>query len=228
MSSNEFLLDWLNKDLKFQPNIVDITKEFANGYKFAELLHSLNEITQKDLKEFKNSQNSEEIKENFIKIKKLLHDKLCLEIRQEEFNEVIQIDPIKASLILYKIKNSFHRKKINFLNILTFQNPPTKEEITNKVVDLLENESALDYYEYEDEIKDKTRNIRYSLKATQNDMDLHSIKSVSEKNMNSEENFIEEDKKNEKADENNTNYKNLNININMFFYYIIRPIKILI
>ena len=50
MSSNEFLLDWLNKDLKFQPNILDITKEFANGYKFAELLHSLNEITQKDLK----------------------------------------------------------------------------------------------------------------------------------------------------------------------------------
>jgi len=55
------------------------------------------------------------------------------------------------------------------------------------------------------------------LKATQNDMDLHSIKSVSEKNMNSEENVIEEDKKNEKTDEKNkniTNYKNLNININ--------------
>jgi len=217
MSSNEFLLDWLNKDLKFQPIIVDITKEFANGYKFAELLHSLNEITEKDLQEFKNTQNSEEIKENFIKIKKLLHDRLCLEIREEEFNEVTQLNPIKATLILYKIKNSFNRKKINFLNILTFMNPPTKEEITNKVIDLLENESAIDYYEYEDEVKEKAKNLRYSLKATQNDMDLHSIKSVSEKNMNSEENVIEEDKKNEKTDEKNkniTNYKNLNININ--------------
>ena len=217
MSSNEFLLDWLNKDLKFQPNILDITKEFANGYKFAELLHFLEEITQKDLQEFKNSQDSEEIKENFIKIKKLLHDKLCLEIREEEFNEVIQFDPIKASIILYKIKNSFNRKKINFLNILTFTNPPTKEEITNKVVDLLENESAIDYYEYEDEVKEKAKNLRYSLKATQNDMDLHSIKSVSEKNMISEENVIEEDKKNEKTDrinKNTTNFKNLNININ--------------
>jgi hypothetical protein len=146
----------------------------------------------------------------------LLHDKLCLEIREEEFNEVIQFDPIKASIILYKIKNSFNRKKINFLNILTFTNPPTKEEITNKVVDLLENESAIDYYEYEDEVKEKTRNIRYSLKATQNDMDLHSIKSVSEKNIISEENAVEEDK-NEKIDgndKNTTNYKNLNININ--------------
>ena len=217
MSSNEFLLDWLNKDLKFQPNIVDITKEFANGYKFAELLHFLNEITEKDLQEFKNTQNSEEIKENFIKIKKLLHDRLCLEIREEEFNEVTQLDPIKATLILYKIKNSFNRKKINFLNILTFTNPPTKEEITNKVIDLLENESVIDYYEYEDEVKEKAKNLRYSLKATQNDMDLHSIKSVSEKNMNSEENVIEEDKKNEKTDEKNkniTNYKNFNININ--------------
>ena len=217
MSSNEFLLDWLNKDLKMQPNIVDITKEFANGYKFAELLLSLNEITQKDLQEFKNSQNSEEIKENFKKIKKFLSVRLCLEIREEEFNEIIQHDPIKASLILYKIKNSFHRKKINFLNILTFTNPPTTEEITNKVVDLLENESALDYYEYEDEAKEKTKNKRYSLKATQNDIDLHSIKSVSEKNINSDENIKEEDKINEKEDgknKNTLNYENLNININ--------------
>ena len=111
MSSNEIILNWLNSDLKFQPNIKDIAKEFSNGYKYAELLHILNEISLNEFEQFKNSNNLEEIKENFNKLKIIFHDKLHLDIREEEFNDVINHKIATATIILYKIKNSMNKKK---------------------------------------------------------------------------------------------------------------------
>ena len=140
MSSNSLILSWLNKELKCQPNIKDIAKEFSNGYKFAIVLQLLNEISSKELKEFKDSKNIEEIKNNFIKLKNILHDKLNLDIRQEEFKDVINHNISTATIILYKIKNSINKKKINFINIETFSKNPTKEEINKKVFQLLDND----------------------------------------------------------------------------------------
>ena len=129
MSSNELILNWLNSDLKFQPNIKDINKEFSNGYKYAELLHILNEISLKEFEKFKNSNNLEEVKSNFNKLKIIFHDKLNVDIREEEFNEIINQNISTATIILYKIKNFINKKKINFLYIKIFSNPPTIEEI---------------------------------------------------------------------------------------------------
>ena len=137
MSSNDLILNWLNEELKCQPNIKDITKEFSNGYKFAKVLHILNEISSEELEEFKDSKNSEEIRNNFIKLKNILHDKLNLEIRQEEFKDVINHNISTATIILYKIKNSINKKKINFINIETFSKNPTKEEIKKKSIAII-------------------------------------------------------------------------------------------
>ena len=105
MTSNEFILNWLNKELKFQPNIKDISKEFSNGYRFAEVLYKLNEISKKELEEFYNTDNYDLIKINFYKLKNLFISKLNLNIRKEEFKEVYNHDISIGTLILYKIKN---------------------------------------------------------------------------------------------------------------------------
>ena len=70
-----------------------------------------------EFNEFKNSNNSEEIILNFKKLKTLFHDKLNLDIREEEFKNVINNDISTAGIILYKIKNSLHKKKMKFLSV---------------------------------------------------------------------------------------------------------------
>ena len=108
-STEDFILNWLNQTLKIQPSIKNIPKEFANGYKFAILLNTLNEITNEELSEFSDSNNMKEIKTNFKKIKTYFHTKLNLDIREDEFNEVINKDVSKSVVILYKIKNSVQK-----------------------------------------------------------------------------------------------------------------------
>ena len=190
MSSNDLILNWLNEELKSQPNIKDIAKEFSNGYKFAIVLRLLNEISLKELKEFKDSKNIEEIKNNFTKLKNILHDKLNLDIRQEEFKDVINHNISTATIILYKIKNSINKKKINFINIETFSKNPTKEEINKKVLKLLDNDLSKEINQEEDIINKKPRNNRYYLKKiNQKTNDLNSIESDSNEFIISDKNI---------------------------------------
>ena len=137
MSSNDFILTWLNSDLNFTPKISNITKEFSNGYNFAKILFILNELSEDQFNEFKDTNNIEEIKTNFRKLQKYFHDKLNLDIREDEFNELMNKDVSKGNIILYKIKNSLHKKKINFLEIKTSDVKPTKEEMDNKIKELM-------------------------------------------------------------------------------------------
>ena len=186
MSSDELILDWINNELKLEPKVVNITKEFSNGYRFAEVLHALKEITSNELKEFKNTKNIKEMKINFQKIKKYLHEKLKLDIREEEFNDIIENSITKATIVLYKIKNSIVKKNINFLEIKTFPHKPTNEEIHSKVKDILDNEIREEIDKDEDEneqMHQKTRNNRYYIrKITHNSVDLKSIESDSNDN----------------------------------------------
>jgi len=186
MSSDELILDWINNELKLEPKVINITKEFSNGYRFAEVLHALKEITSNELQEFKNTKNKKEIKINFRKIKKYLHEKLKLDIREEEFNEIIENSITKATIVLYKIKNSIVKKNINFLEIKTFLNKPTNEEIHSKVKDILDNEIREEIDKDEDENEQnhqKTRNNRYYIKKiTHKSVDLKSIESDSNEN----------------------------------------------
>ena len=164
----EIILNWLNKDLKFDPEIKNIPKEFSDGYYFAEILYKFNEINEEQLNEFiKDTSDKQLIKNNFILIKKYFHDKFDLEIRQDEFDDIINKDRSKAVVILYKLKNAIRFKKINFHNIKTSLNPETKKELIEKVKkindfeyfnDLLNKDLLYDTTQKEDNKYDLTTN----------------------------------------------------------------------
>ena len=145
--SEVLILNWLNNDLKFEPKIKNISKEFSNGYNFAEILFKINEINESQLNEFKkDATNKRLIKGNFLLIKKYFHDKFDLEIRQEEFDDIINRDISKAVVILYKLKNAIKLKKINFHNIKTSLDPETKSEINEKVRKIIDYEYYYDVF----------------------------------------------------------------------------------
>ena len=223
-SSGDFILKWLNESLNIQPPITNIPNDFSNGYKFALLLKINNEITQDELNEFKDSNNIQEIKSNFKKLKIILHDKLYLDIREDEFNDVINKDISQSVVILYKIKNSYHKKKINFLEIKTSDTKLTKEELNQKINELLgdttkDNKNDKSNKDKEKEIKEATPRKEVYNKYTIRKMfdgksDLNPIESVSSglntkmKNINP----INKIKKSQIL--NKDNFDDLNINTN--------------
>ena len=69
LESEEIILNWLNDELNFDPKIKNISKEFSDGYLFAEILYKINELDENKLNEFKKYEtNKRLIKENFILI----------------------------------------------------------------------------------------------------------------------------------------------------------------
>ena len=161
-STEDFILNWLNQTLNIQPSIKNIPKEFSNGYKFALLLNTLNEITNEELTEFNDSNNIKEIKSNFKKIKTYFHTRLNLDIREDEFNEVINKDVSKSVVILYKIKNSVQKKKINFLEIKTSDIKLTQEELNLKIQELMRETTKDNIEDKEKEKEKKVKEIKES------------------------------------------------------------------
>ena len=135
---NYIVLNWLNNELNLNPNVDNIHMEFQNGYRFADILISLKLISKKEFYLFKNSQELEEIKGNFLLLKNYLHKLLNLEVRFEEFNEIINNDKYKSTIIIYRIKNAFYKTKIHFNEIKTSIAPPSKEEIEQKIKIIME------------------------------------------------------------------------------------------
>ena len=154
--TDEFLLKWLKEEIKLEPIVKNIINEFSNGYRFSEILFNINEITKEQFNEFSNSLSLDIIKNNFILIKKYLKELFELEIRKEEFNDIINKHISKATIILYKLKNSISKKKINFLNIKISLNNLTQEQIHQKVEEIIN-------YEYYNDIfnKDLLYDIQY-------------------------------------------------------------------
>ena len=141
MSSDSIILDWLNNEIKLKPKIINIKEEFADGYKFGEILYKLKEISLEELKSLKKiAVTFEEKKSNFLKIKYFFQKIYSLEIREEEFDSIIEKDISKAVVTLYKLKNSINKKKINFSNIKVFISQPKPEEIQKKVKEIMDNE----------------------------------------------------------------------------------------
>ena len=191
----EIVLKWLNDDLKLEPKVTDITQEFSNGYRFAEILHILSEISDEEFSEFsKDANDISSKKENFTKIKKYFQKIYSLEIREEEFDDIINLDISKATVILYRLKNSIIKKKIHFSDIETFAEKPNPEEIQKKVQEILDNQYGRD-------TKYKETNYRYSNGESEYNYSLvsesypvsknqfsnnNSIETVSEENIDSE------------------------------------------
>ena len=159
---NDMVLTWLNNELNLNPNVDNIYMEFQNGYRFADILLSLKLISKKEFNLFKDSKKIEEIKENFALLKNYLHNLLNLEIRLEEFNEIINNDKYKSTIIIYRIKNAFYKTKIHFNDIKTSLEPPTKEEIEEKIKIIME--STFEKEKEKEKEKDEKKNNILKLK----------------------------------------------------------------
>ena len=239
MSSDSLVLDWLNNEIKFNPKVINIKEEFSNGYKFGEILYKLKEITIDKLKSLKKKAHTfEDKKSNFSIIKKLFQRLYSLEVREEEFNLILEKDSYKAIIILYKLKNSFYKKKINFSNIKLFINQPKPEEIQKKVKEIMDNEyfqekSNIESSSHENNIFNQSDsysnlnrfissrdNSQYSTSRRKNSIISIKIQDNNKENEEIDDNDSEilnkdlnyNDKK-IKIIENNINYENKNINI---------------
>ena len=194
LESEEIILNWLNNELNFVPKIKNISKEFSDGYLFAEILYKIKEIKEDQLKEFKkHTTNKRLMKENFILIKKYFHEKFNLEIRQEECDDIINKDISKAVVILYKLKNAIRFKKINFYNIKTSLNPETIDEINEKVRKIMDYEYYFDIFNKDllYDIKQK-EDTKYDLKSNAKRVtfsDQNLLQSTYSKRFTSSENF---------------------------------------
>ena len=166
MSSDSLVLDWLNNEIKLKPKVENIIEEFSDGYRFGEVLYKLKEITLDEFKSLKKAPETlEEKKSNCSIIKHFLSKIYNLEIREEEFDSVIEKDISKATVILYKLKNSTFKKKIHFADIKLFMGQPNPEEIQKKVKEIMDDE----YYQ---ELKDKDNNNQYN-STNKNDMSMN-------------------------------------------------------
>ena len=160
MSSDSIVLNWLNNEIKLRPKVVNIVEEFSNGYKFGEILYKLKEISLEELKSLiKKPITLEDKKSNFIKIKKYFQTIYSLEVREEEFDLIIEKDLSKAVIILYKLKNSIYKKKIHFSDIKLFINQPKPEDIQKKVKEIMDNEYFQETNKETDEQENKGNNI---------------------------------------------------------------------
>ena len=144
--SDELILNWLNEEIKLDPPVENIIKEFYNGYRFGEILYNINEITEEQFNEFSNSSTIYLIKDNFTLLKKYFKEKFELEVRKEEFNDIMNKHISKAVVILYKLKNSILKKKIHFHNIRISLNDLTQDEINKKVKDIIDYEYFRDIF----------------------------------------------------------------------------------
>ena len=138
--SDELILNWLNEEIKLNPKVKNIIKEFSNGYRFAEILYNINEINDQQFNEFLNTSDVYGIRDNFFLLKKYFQDKFDLIIRKEEFTEIMNKDISKAVVVLYRIKNCIQKKKINFHKIRISLEDLTQGELQQKVKNIIDYE----------------------------------------------------------------------------------------
>ena len=114
---SNLLFEYLNEEVKLSKKIINIEKDFSNGYYFAELFQNI-ECLKSNIKEYKKEpKTSEEIKNNFNKLKPEFSN-IGILIDDEIITLIINQQKNIAANLLYKIRNKMIRKKINFEEII--------------------------------------------------------------------------------------------------------------
>ena len=195
--STEIILDWLNKDLSFIPNITDIKKSFCNGYLFGKIFKISNLISEEQFSEFKDSNKEEDINLNFNLVEKFCKKLFNIIVIDNEINRIKKKHKSTAGVLLYKIRNGIYKLKINFNNIETFGSNFTNDEIEEQINNIIEKQFGNSPEE--------------SDKNSINESIFGKIKDIS--NINIKDSFI---KNNENEDDNKTKtfIKNIDNNIN--------------
>ena len=193
LSTNELLLKWLNEEIKLNPPVKNITKEFYTGYKFAQILYNLKDITEKQFNAFSSSEQTYEIKNNFSLLKKFFQKLYKLEIRKEEFQAIINKEKFKAGIMLYRLKNSIAKKNINFLDIKISADNLSVEEINKKVKEIIDYEYFYDIFNKDllyDIIDDEKKKKEFNTFLSSSIKSSKSSGIQSKLKMNSKNNFI--------------------------------------
>ena len=114
---SNFILEYLNNEIKLSNIINNIETDFSAGYYFAELLQKLG-CLKTDIKNFKKEpRTEEEIRNNFNKIKPEFRN-IGIHLDEDLINSMINCDKNIAANLIYKIKTKITRKNINFDRIM--------------------------------------------------------------------------------------------------------------
>ena len=115
---SDYLLSWINDDVGLSKKIRNIPKEFYNGYYFGELLFKLDIINENEFQtNFLNTKTYEDIKRNFHFLKQFLLN-IDMDLPTKSIKPMIEQNLTAAASVLYKIRKSIDRKKINFKKVL--------------------------------------------------------------------------------------------------------------
>ena len=137
-NSAQIVLDWLNKDLSLVPEIIDIGKEFSNGYLFGKIFDILKLISKEEFSEFIDSENEEDINSNFILLEKLCRKLFNLILFEKEINRIKEQHISAAAVLLYKIRNGVYKLNIHFNDIEFFGSNFSNDEIAEQIKDLIQ------------------------------------------------------------------------------------------
>ena len=122
---SNLIFHYLNQEIKLSKTIINIEKDFSNGYYFAELLQKIG-CLKSDLNKYKKeAKTEEEIKINFTNLKHELSN-IGIHLDEELINLIIKCHKNSAANLLYKIKTKMTRKNINFDEIMN------KIKVSNK------------------------------------------------------------------------------------------------
>ena len=141
---SDYLLSWINDDVGLSKKIRNIPKEFYNGYYFGELLFKLDIINENEFQtNFLNTKTYEDIKRNFHFLKQFLLN-IDMDLPTKSIKPMIEQNLTAAASVLYKIRKSIDRKKINFNNIVTSQDGVKKNDIGmhQKILNMLDGKDS--------------------------------------------------------------------------------------
>lgn len=207
---SDYLLTWLNNEIKLSKPVISIPKEFYTGYLFGEVIYKLNIINENEFKaSFLNTRTYEDIISNFQNLSNFLK-KIDLDLPSNFIHPIMNKDIVAAANVLYKIKKGLDRKKINFNKIRTSQEGVKLDdkEMKKKIINLLEGknskENAVENDRYQKTLEKafQTKSKIDSVIREKSNLEIINDNSSNNYNINSNE---EEKKKEEQKEEENAN-----------------------
>ena len=134
---SELIYNWLNDEVGMYPHITDFKEDFYTGYKFGNLLFKLELISlEQFFKNYYEAYDYFSIKTNYDNLTKHLKQTCNLDLTPNMIAPILQKDLTAAMNLIYKIRVSINKKKINFDNIKTFDIYADLDEIKKRFDDM--------------------------------------------------------------------------------------------
>ena len=186
---SEYLISWLNNEIRLSKKVTNIPKDFNNGYLFAELLYKTKQLPS--LKFFKNSSVVGDILQNFSLLEHFFNE-MDISFNDNNKRKILNKDKYASFFYLHKIKQVLDRKCIN-LKQIHLKNSNTLSKLFNDMVYKNDTDKYLLHVDmFAKKAKMKNKNFSYNKSTT----------------------FYTDYKNNVLAKEIKNDYSNLNLNDN--------------